>query len=182
VPTPNTDLQSKITRAIQAVLIDQGLIAATIFAAPSNAARTLPNTTISIESDAFAYDGPGNWQFPDVRLTLRDDAIKQPDTADPESYRKTANDRWSNTYNALARSDDTHTLFYTATQLTALGNALATNPDPVIATDNADMADFTVLWWELVRQGAPNLVAGDGGGTFWEREMQFSCVVANTAL
>lgn len=182
---PNSDLQSKINRAVRAVLIDQG--AATTencYAAPASDERTLPNTTVGT-GDGIPFEGPGNWHFPDVRLNMRDNAIAQPGQ-DASAPRKAANARWTKIYNALARSDDTHTLYFTATELTRLGRALAVDPSGgtdaawvKFADDNADMADFTVLWWDVAAQGT---ASKDVGGVFWERDLQFNCVACNAVI
>lgn len=185
MPDPSTDLQSKINRAVRAVLVDQQ--AATndnCYCDPETAGRTLPNTTVTT-GDGVPFDGPGNWHFPVVNLNLRDDASVQPNQRAADQ-KTSANTRCTKIYNALARSDDTHTLAYTASELTRLGRALAVDAsngsDPVqaqAARDNADMADFTVLWWEFSGQGVPTKPEGS---TFWERDLQFSCVACNAVL
>lgn len=184
---PNTDLQSKIDRAIRAVLLDQG--AATkenCYAAPASEARILTNCTIA-SGDGHPFDGPGNWQFPNVTLNLRDDGSVQPDMADANQPRTDANARMTKIFNALNRSDDEHTLYYTATEITRLGRLLSVDvssgSDPTLAqeaADNADMADFTMLWWEAGIVGTP--VKHDSETTFWERDLQFSCVACNAAF
>lgn len=183
---PNSDLQSKINRAVRAVLLDQGAVQRdNCYAAPASDDRTLPNTTITT-GDGIPFDGPGNWQFPEIMVNLRDPATVQPDEADPENKRISANERCSNIYNALNRSDDTTTFFFTAAELTRLGRLLAVDQsngtDPVqvqSALNNADMADFTVLFWEPGLIGSPSK---NQDGTFWSRELAFSCVACNAAL
>lgn len=182
-----SDLQSKINRAVRAVLIAEGAGTVTdTIAAPSEMDRTLPNTTV-VSGDSQPFDGPGNWRFP-VTLVLRDEAVTQPTEINLEASRQTANGRLSGILNALNRSDDEHTLYYTALELTTKGRALAvdasggTDADSVQrAADNADMADFTVLWWESVSVGAAAKTTATGA-TFWERTLDFSCVACNNAI
>lgn len=186
---PNSDLSSKLNRAIRAVLLSAGAgLPTEIIAAPNSTERTLPNTDI-VAGDAIPFDGPGNWQFPSVTITLRDDAAVQPGETNSAVNRVSANDRLTKVFNALNRSDDTHTLYYTAQQLTALGRALAVDAssgsDDTQAQDaanNADMAEFTVLWWEFVGIGSLMKVSTDSGGTFWQRDLTFSCFACNSAL
>lgn len=187
MPDPNADLQSKICRAVKALLIAEGVGSALdTIAAPSQEARSLPITTITT-GDGSPFDGPGNWSHT-VNLDLRDEAVTQPTEANPQSTRVSANERCTRIVNALTRSEDTHTLKYTADRLTTLGRALAVDEtsgsNPIAAQralDNADMADFTVLWWEAVGVGSANKVATDGG-TFWQRDLQFNCVACNANL
>jgi hypothetical protein len=184
---PNTDLFSKIPRAVRAVLLDQGAVTIdNCYISLDSRSRTLPNTTIEVQGDGASFDGPGNFRFPAIVINLRDDAIVQPDEADPNGPRTRANARCTAIYNALCRSDDTHTLDYTAREITRLGQALAVDAssgsDPVqaqFAADNSDMGDFCVMLWELEQIGAPKKTED---GTFWEREMVFSCVACNANL
>jgi hypothetical protein len=184
---PNSDLQSKINRAVRAVLIDRS--AATLdncYAAPCSDARKLPNTTITT-GDGVPFGGPGDWQFPDVMLNLRDDATVQINVADSATPRVSANERCTKICNALNRSDDEHTLDFMARELTRLGNLLAVDQsggaDPAqvqSALDNADMADFGVIFWQCELNGTPT--KHDENTTFWERELGFSCVAMNRTV
>lgn len=187
MPEPNSDLQSKIARAVKALLLAEGA-GSTIdtIAAPSDAERSLPNTTISAgDGDEFA--GPGNYKFP-VWLELCDAAVTQADEPNDQATRVSANERFTRIWNALNRSDDGHTLQYTANRLTTLGRALAVDEtsgaDPLAAQraiDNADMADFTVLWWEASPAGAANKITGKES-SYWSRDLQFACVACNSTL
>jgi hypothetical protein len=183
----NSDLQAKINRAIRAVLIDQGAGGVgDTYAAITSEGRTLPNTTITT-GDGVSFDGPGNWYFPSILLNLRDSGLVQPNEPNPAAPRMSANDRMTGIYNALCRSDDEHTLDFTAKELTRLGRLLAvdqsggTDPDQVKnALANADMVDFTVLYWQSGLMGTPK--KHDEKATFWERELEFSCIACNAAL
>lgn len=178
------DLQSKICRAVRALLIEEsaGSTADTI-ASPSAAARSLPLTAINA-GDAKPFDGPGNWQM-DISITLLDAAPVQPDEANDQASRISANERMTKVVDALMKSDDTHTTYYTAQRLTTLGRALAVSDGSASgdqrALDNADMAEFTVLWWEADGIGSAGRISGDKG-TFWERELKFNCVACNANL
>jgi len=188
MPVATTDLQSKICRAVKALLIAAGAGSAVdTIAAPSAQERSLPVTTI-LAGDGTPFDGPGNSKHP-VTLELRDDAIDQPTETNPGTKRVTASERLTAIWNALNRSDDGHTLYYTAQLLTAAGRALAVDEtggaDATVAQrarDNADMADFTVLWWESLGAGSANRVSPEGGVTHWQRDLQFNCVACNSAI
>lgn len=180
---PNSDLQSKINRAIRAVLIDRGAVNEdNCFADPESADRILPNSTIST-GEGNPFDGPGNWQFPEILINIRDEATVQPNMAS-EDPRLAANVRATAIWNALNRSDDETTLYFTASEITRLGRALAVAMDSspaavAFAAANADMAEFTCLWWEAAAQG-PAKKHEDG--TFWSRDFVFSCVACNGTL
>lgn len=168
------DLQSKICRAVRALLIEEGAGSTEdTIAAPNSEQRGLPLTAITT-GDGQPFDGPGNWQH-QVNLELRDDAVNSPDESDPDTARVVANARCTRIVNALMLSEDGHTLDYTARRLTTLGRALASD------ADNADMADFTVLWWEAAGQGTASLTSGDSS-MFWQRDLQFNCVACNSAI
>jgi hypothetical protein len=187
MPDPSSDIQSKLARAIRALLIADGAGSTEdTIAAPSDQERSLPLTAISV-GDGDPFDGPGNLKFP-VTLDLRDEAVTQPDETSDQATRRAANERLTNIVNALTKSDDDHTLYYTAARLTTLGRALAVDETSggdanaaQRALDNADMADFTVLWWESMGVGSPGKVSGDGV-SFWQRDLQFSCVACSAIL
>ena len=171
-----TDLQSKINRAVRAWLVSQNAVAATqCIAAPASFGRTLPLTVIETGDGMAILEQPGNFHFADVRITMEDSAAVQPNMADPQTPRANANAHWTAVANALSQSNDNYTLLYTAQQITIAGRALATsNP-----ADDADMADFTMLWWEPAMQGSAKKAED---GTFWQREIAFGCIACNTAL
>lgn len=178
----NSDLPSKITRAIRALLISEGAGSAVdTFAAPCGEPRALPNTTIH-SGDADPFDGPGNWSF-SVMLILRDEAVTQSTKPNPVAQRVAANQRFTNISNTLTRSDDTHTLKYTALAIQNAGRALAVSDGSAEgdkrAADNADMADFSVLWWEKSGFGSAKQASP---GAFWERDLNFTCVACNAAI
>ena len=181
------DLQSKICRAVRALLIEDGAGSTEdTIAAPSSVLRELPITAV-MTGDGQPFDGPGNWQH-QVNLDLRDDAVNAPDEADTDTARIAANARCTKIVNALMLSEDGHTLDYTARRLTELGRALAVDESEgadeamaLRAAQNADMADFTVLWWEAAGQGAATISAGESS-TYWQRDLQFNCVACNSAI
>lgn len=187
MPDPASDLQSKICRAIRALLIAEGAGSALdTLAAPDYQSRELPLTAIMC-GDGDPFDGPGNFTFP-ITIDLRDEAVTQPTETNDQATRTAANARLSAIINALTKSEDGHTLYYTAARLTSLGRALAVDETSGSsaaaaqrAIDNADMAEFTVLWWESMGVGSPGKVAGNGV-SFWQRELQFSCVACDAVL
>jgi hypothetical protein len=81
---PNSlDLQSKIPRAIRALIISTGVGNAgntyAAFAASMSINRGLPNTTIICDGEGMPDElGTGNFRFPEVRIIFRDNATPQP--------------------------------------------------------------------------------------------------------
>jgi hypothetical protein len=170
-----TDLQSKINRAIRVYLIGQGAVSASnCFADPVSFQRSLPLTHISTGEGTAISDQPGNIHFPNVLIKMEDAAVVQPNMADPQTPRVNANTHWSAVATALKQSNDVYTLNYTAQQITAAARAWgASNPD------DADLQQFTMLWWEPSMEGAPTR---SEDGTFWAREIGFGCIACDAAL
>ena len=183
------DLASKLSRAIWAYLLTQGVITpADNHAEPSQAENVLPVTRIE---PGEGRDGvseqftPGYVTFENIELILHDKAAGQPD--DPYFGKELAAiNRFSGIWNAMNLSTDGTTLDYTAGQITAAGQALAVDPSngtnaqqAQVAAANADMTDFTMvkLW-----AGGPITPAKAEDGTFWERGMRFSTICCNSAL
>jgi len=178
MPDPYYDLSSKITRAIRALLISSGAdIAANIIAAPASTDRTVPNTTIDAGDSVPEIQGTGIWRFPNITITLKDSAAIQPGATNLSAPLLAANARFSSCVNTLLKSDDLSTLLYTAKAITTAGRALATS-DP---TNSADMADFTIQWWEEVHLSSPSKHEHDGG-TFWISQLTFSAVACASAI
>ena len=182
------DLQSKIARAIEALLISTGVSTAkecNVF--PSSDKQTFPSTEIEVEEGIPEVLGSGVFRFPVVRLIFHDEGTVQPNQPDINRPYLDAQKRISANITVLMLSDDTTTLDYTARQLTAAGNALAMVPDvtnPVqvqVAADNADMADFTILQWLEGTYGSPKRVETEGT-TYWERIVTFECVACNAMI
>ena len=185
--TATSDLQSKFSRAIKALLVNSGVVqVGNCFVELSSENRPLPNTSIYV-GDGNPFEGPGNFQFPQIILNLRDDSVVQPTETDRNIPRKLANQRLASINNCLNLTDDGgQTLFYTAQQITLAGRGLAVDPtagsDPGAAqsaADNADMADFTCLWWEFGFIGPAKKL---DQGTFLERDICFSGVACNTSF
>lgn len=182
------DLQSKITRAVRAWLITQGVVTIdNCYAAPASDDRKLPNTTIEVTGDGEqdAGFGPGNYKFRGIEINLRDDAVIQPDEAATDP-RVAANTRMTGIWDNLNVSNDSCTLYYTAQQITAAGRLLAVDQsngaDPVqaaAAAANADMASFSMLWWEAVTMGTMGMASK---GTYWERTLIFEAIACNATL
>ena len=181
MPTPTGDLQSKINRSIRAFLIANaaGVTVDNCIAAPAafdrNIATTGQFTGIETgDGDDNSDFGPGNVHFPHILITLEDTSVVVPGQA-TNIPRDNANAHMTAVFNAMNQSNDMATLFYTAQQITLAGRALAVG-DP---TNDADMADFTMLYlWA----GMTGSAKQSPDGTFWRRELTFSCVACNSAL
>ncbi len=182
------DLQSKIARAVRALILSTGVGTAketNVF--PSSDVQTFPNTTIEVDEGIPEVLGTGVFRFPVVRLTFHDEGTVQPNQPDPMRPYLEAQKRISAVITVLMLSDDVTTLDYTARQLTAAGNALAMVPDvtkPVQvqqAADNADMAEFTILQWLEGTYGSPKKFDNESV-TYWERVVTFECVACNAMI
>lgn len=177
----DTDLQSKINRAVRALLINSGAGSTEdTFTELTSDTRALPNTTIATGQGEELVRYTGTWRFPDVTVTLRDRASVEPDEENPNTAWIEALARYNDIHNTLARVGDAGELGFMATELTEAGRALAesylTESGDIIAADNADMASFTIFWWHLVNRSSPRINAE---GTFYESEMQFECHACN---
>jgi hypothetical protein len=176
------DLQSKLNRAIRAVIIEQGAGSAdTIFLAHTSDERGLPSTSIDSGDATEHVMFTGNWRFTSVTVTLRD-------SADPEQFAPTppqvaATERYNLIRAALTRLGDNGEFNYMPGQLTTLGRALAVDesegeiPESAqFAADNADMEDFTVFWWNTVALSSPRINAE---AHCYESELRFDCIACN---
>ena len=174
------DLQSKVTRAIRAYLLTAGVVTETsCHAEPDSRERVLPLEVIGVAQDGTQdLNMPGNVHFPDIRVLIEDTGVLQPDQA-LDTARVNANNHIAAVRNALWMSDDTVTYDYMARSISQAAWNLASNP--ATAADNSDMADFQMIWWNPVFEGAVKESTGEKG-TFWARELGFACIVANAAF
>ena len=179
-----SSLQSKLGRAIRALLIQQGAgsLADTVCEL-SSADRALPITTILTGDGAEHIPHTGNWRFGEVTLELHDSAVIEPDEVSQNRSWLDATERYSNVRDALGRIADSGNTLFMADAITAAGRALATSDGSAEgdqqALDNADMAAFTVTWWHEIGLAAPT--ASDTGG-FWEAQLKYDCICCNSSL
>jgi hypothetical protein len=176
-----SDLQSKITRAIKAVLVAAN-VQGVIIAAPENIERKLPLTTATCGDGDEEPDQPGNYHFPNVCICLEDDAVDNPSNADYAARRTDANSHFTTVKSALTLSADGVTYGYMRWLLTTMGQALATTGTAQQQADNADMADFQILDWRPVTMGVEEKRSGGDKGTFWAREIVFNCLAADSNM
>ena len=185
------DLQTKIPRAIAALIIgtNVGTVNNTY---PGEATatvtnRTLPNQTITC-GDGFEEDlQPGNFRFTGT-INFRDDGTTQPNETNlPNGPFIRAQQRVSPIITQLVLSDDGTTKDYTRRQLNAWGRKMAatvanggTASSDQDAANNADMADFTFIYWNITDYGTPKKT--ESGGTFVERDITFECVACNSNI
>ncbi len=181
------DLKTKVNRAVFALIVGNG-VGTTDNTYPGETTsqdRTLPNTTIDA-GECFEEDlQPGNFRFPNGKITFRDNAIVQPGDPNPNSAFLAAQQRVSAIIGQLVLSDDETTLDYTRRQLNAFGRALAVDPtngdDPEAsqsAANNQDMTDLTFLYWRITDYGEPKKAEG----LYFEREISFECVACNSNI
>jgi hypothetical protein len=178
------DLQSKITRAIRALLISEGAGSTEdTFVEFTSDQRSLPNTTIDSGSATEHIMFTGNWRFTGVNVVLRDAATVQPDETNTQAARIAAQERYDLVRKALTRVGDNGEFTFLPSELTAAGRALAVDESSGSdaesvqrAEDNADMADFTVFWWNITNLSSPRL---NTEATAFEADMQFDCIACN---
>ena len=196
MPTNSYDLESKVTRAVRAQIIAAGADAPeNVIAGPSIVNRTLPNTTIYIpESDSASAReeimGSGNMKFPAIGINFRDNAVNAPGDSNPRGSYLAANARISATIQALTQTDDEGaSLNYTRSAINSAAQALAVDSSMGAnavqsqdAFNNADMADFSFIWWQIVDYGTMKMNKDSGGGTFWERTIFFEGIACNSAI
>lgn len=181
MPDPNSDLQSKICRAVKALLIAEGAGSALdTFVQFCSDPRTFPNTTIECPEGDELVKYSGIWKFSNVRVTMRDTATVQPAESNPNAAWIAATDRYNRIRTALSRVGDTGEFAFLPALLTTTGRALATSDGSSAgdqrAEDNADMATFTITWWHITGLSAPRL---DAAGDCFESELQFECHACN---
>lgn len=182
MPDPASDLQSKICRAIKALLISEGAGSEEdTYCEFSTADRTVPNTTIESGQAMEHVKFTGNWHFPGVIVSLRDPAMLQPEETNRNLAWKNATDRYNRVRIALSRIGPNGEFSFLPGELTNIGRGLATAVDSSadaiqFAEDNADMADFTVFWWQIVGLNAPRV---DATGNYFDSELRFDCIACN---
>jgi hypothetical protein len=186
------DLKTKIERAIFALLTTTGVTqAAQTF--PGTAAnmtidRPLPCTTIDAGEGLNEDFQPGNYRFVKGKIILQDVATQQPADPNYQSAFVAARKRADAVIGTLVQSDDDTTMDYTRRLLNTVGRQMAIDAsggaDPVqklAASNNCDMADFTLLYWILQDYGDPKLENG-GDVSYFERELLFECVACNSNI
>jgi hypothetical protein len=181
MPDPNSDLQSKICRAVKAMLVSEGAGSAIdTFIELSSDPRPLPNTTISTGGGDELVKYSGIWKFQNVRVEMRDNATVQPTEINPVAAIVAATERYNRIRTALSRLGNSGEFTYTPALLTAAGRALAVSDGSEEgdqrAEDNADMAYFTITWWNITGLSAPQ---SNSEATCFESELQFECHACN---
>lgn len=165
------DLQSKLNRAIRAVLIEQGAGSTDdTFIEFTSADRAFPNTTIDSGNASEHVMFTGNWRFQNVSLTLRDSASSEDEN--PKAAQIAALERYDRIRAALTRVGDNGEFNFMPGELTTLGRALATESPE----DDADMADFTVFWWNITSLSSPRI---DPEANCFTASLQFDCIACN---
>ena len=177
----DSDLQSKINRAVRALLINSGAGSALdTFTELTSDTRAIPNTTIATGSGDELVKFTGLWKFPGLTVSMRDNAAVEADEANPNAAWIAALTRYNDVRTALSLIGDAGELNYTAGQITSAGRALAesdlTEEGDIIAADNADMANFTVTWWAITGLSSPRL---NSENNCFESELQFECHACN---
>lgn len=182
------DLETKIARAIAALIIGNGVGNSnnTYPGAATSRDRILPNTSI-VAGEGFEEDlQPGNFRFPAGQIIFHDDATIQPDDVSDQAPFLNAQQRVSAIVTQLVLSDDQTTQDYTRRQLNVFGRALAVDgsngSDPVqasAAANNLDMADLTLIYWRIVDYGQPKK---QEHATYYERIVSFECMACNSNI
>lgn len=154
---PYSNLDDKLARAVAAYLISVGLgNVNNIVSFLSNQPREMPGdglVTIHCGDGVEEWLGTGNYRFP-VTVELKFPAITPAEASATQQRDQeiAARQRQAAINDKLLLSDDEHTLAYTSAQITAAGRALAvsdgTTEGAAAALANADMVNFTCIWWQ----------------------------------
>src|SRR5579872_2135561 len=184
------DLKTKIERAIYALILNAGLGTPDNvwpgMASRTDEDRTLPNTTIEAgegREDVFM----GNYRFERGTVCFYDRAANDPSSTNPQEAFLAASQRSTSIIYLLVQSDDQTTMDYSRRLLNAAGRALAVDLSnganaamKQAALNNADMTDFTLIYWRVVDYGVTREVKAEGGGLYFERELGFECLACNS--
>lgn len=185
------DLKTKVQRALQAFLIGTGVgsPADTFASEVSTGEHKLPCTIIDA-GHGVEEDFTGNYRF-HGRIIFHDDATQQPNQPDPTAPMASAQARVNAILGQLTQSTDGFTPTSGTTMVAAMqlinqyANALAIDPSnganqiwAQSAADNADMADFSMLYWRISDYGLPE--KADADVTYYKREIYFECLACNS--
>lgn len=186
-----SNLQDKVDRAVVAYLISasQGSINDT-YPVANSADKSLPCTIIETGDGTEEETGLGLFRH-SVTVTMKYPAALpavaegQP-PPDSQTQMKAARARAAAIIDVLRITNDQSTLDYTAQSITAAGRAMAVDqsngadPDEKqSAQNNADLADFTIHWWECKGFGSPK---PSEDGSYFVTEALFECVAGAAAV
>lgn len=164
------DLQSKLNRAIQAVIIDQGAgTESDTLIEFTSEPRVPPLTSIDSGGADEHVMFSGNWRFAKVMVVLNDPATVEDEN--PKAAQIAALQRYNLVRQALTRIGDLGEFSFMPDELTTIGRALADAGE-----DNADMTDFTVFWWKIVGLSSPRI---NPEANCFEAQLQFDCIACN---
>lgn len=159
-----TNLASKLSRAICAYLVSNGIDQKQVYTLLSTKDRTFDNGPIVTAVVAAGAANPkltGDYKFK-VHLQIDGTATNGGNAGAGEQQRVAFDALVGQVHDALMQSDDDTTLEAAAAAINAAGRALAVAGDAATeaakedwrkAAYNADMADFTVTEWEDVTFG-----------------------------
>ena len=171
---------SKLERAVRAFLISQGkTTTANCYTMNGSNDKVLPNRVIGCVS--FSPQRPyraEGW----VRLQIdhRFSGALDPNETDTDKQRWLIDSFLGDTLDSLMISDG-NSLNTSADGITAAGRALATDPDPVVAADNSDMANFRC---DTIKLGDPMHTRGktDDQAAVWLEALHFMCFVSPASI
>ena len=180
------DLESKLNRAIYALIVGTGVgTPVNTFAGDvSSQPRTIPSTTIRA-GEGHEESSLGNFRFCG-QIMFRDEGINQPQTGNPNAAFMQAQQRVSAIISELVQSDGSPEMEVSRQLITSYGRALAvdkTNGAEQAAAQsaaaNADMVDFTMIYWRVVDYGTTRQ-SKELDSVFYEREIIFEALCCNS--
>lgn len=185
--TANTfDLESKLNRAIYATIISTGAgkPGNTFAGYVDSENRPIPNTTI-ISGEGEEEYGLGNYRF-FGKIIFRDSATLQPEMSNPRQPFLDAQNRTSSIISQLVQSDGSSEMEVSRSLINSAGRAMAIDPTnganqifSDLALVNADMVDFTIIYWRIIAYGSVKSTKSTGN-TNYERETLFEALCCNS--
>lgn len=171
----STNLPSKLSRAIANYLIVQGAITrARCYWFGCNRVRTLENGPIVLVEVWPGRPEPklsGNSRFM-VHIGVKGDFLKEPTDTNDETDRVAFDAVVGAVRDVLMFTDDDGQSFHgLIAAINTAAWAMPDDSDPVLAANNADMTDFTLMAWEDETYGQ-----GRAEDCAIEIVMQFGCI------
>lgn len=172
---------SQLDRAIVAWLISQGVgtdPVCSVLPANSTSDNPYPNITVYATRSQNEPALAGNKTFT-VQVRIASQASTAVNDENPENARVILDLLTGQCAYQLLQSNDGQSLNLTAMNITAAGRSLAASADPIVAANNADMANFTCQY--LFDQGQTRGKPSEEGAA-WIEVLNFSAVANPSAV
>ena len=177
--TPLPNVGGMLDRAVCAYLIANGVGTwQNTFPSDSLETRVFPNITVLSHSSEQSYTPSGDETF-HTSITVKYSAAGTQQSANPYAARVARDALIGQVMYLMSLSDDGATGDYTAAQIQAAGQALATSGSAQEQANNADMANFSCLHLYFEGSSRGN---SDEPGVAWVEARNFRIIAAPSAL